>query len=74
MKPDSCPLCGGKIENGKTTFTADTGNEVVVIRNVHAWVCTQCGEEWIDNATAQKIESITEDAHAKKHQVEIVAL
>lgn len=67
-------MCGGHIENGTTTFTADNGKEVIVIRNVKALVCNQCREEWIEHATAQQIESITHDAREKKHQVEIVAL
>ncbi|PYI97844.1 MAG: YgiT-type zinc finger domain-containing protein, partial [Verrucomicrobia bacterium] len=48
-----CPLCGGKKIKGKTTFSADVGSGVVVVREVEAMICSQCGEEWIDDATAR---------------------
>jgi len=57
-----CPLCGGPKTPGTTTFTADLGTGVVAVRHVRATVCAQCGEEWIDNETARKLESIVADA------------
>ena len=69
-----CPLCGGHKAPGTTTFTADIGTGVVVVRHVRATVCTQCGEEWIDNETARKLESIVTDARVKRRQVEVADL
>ena len=69
-----CPVCGGHKSPGTTTFTADLGTGVVVVRHVRATVCAQCGEEWIDNETARKIESIVADARAKRRQVEVADL
>ena len=69
-----CPLCGGHKAPGTTTFTADIGTGVVVVRHVGATVCTQCGEEWIDNETARKLESIVTDARAKGLQLEVAGL
>lgn len=69
-----CPLCGGPKAPGTTTFTAEIGTGVVVVRHVGATVCTQCGEEWIDNETARKLESIVTDARAKRRQVEVADL
>ena len=53
-----CPICGGKKTKGKTTFSADFGGGVVVVREVEATICSQCGEEWIDDATARQLEDI----------------
>lgn len=72
--PQACPLCGGQKEAGTTTFSADTGEGVVVVRNVKATICAQCGEEWIDNTTAQQLEAIVSDAREKRLQVEVTAL
>ena len=33
---DQCPLCGGQKTPGTTTFTADLGSGVVVVRRVRA--------------------------------------
>ena len=69
-----CPLCGGTKQAGKTTYTADLGFGVVVVRNVPATVCSQCGEEWIDPCTASKLERITDDARQKREQVAVLAM
>jgi YgiT-type zinc finger domain-containing protein len=69
-----CPLCGGRKKPGTTTYSVDLGTGVIVVRNVPATVCDQCGEEWIGSDIAQKLEELTEEARQKGRQVEIVAL
>jgi YgiT-type zinc finger domain-containing protein len=73
-KNETCPICGGKKTKGKTTFSADLGSGVVVVRQVAATICSQCGEEWIDDATARQLEEIVNDARARRLQVEVAAL
>lgn len=70
----TCPLCGGKKTKGKTTFSADLGTGVVVVRQVEATICAQCGEEWIDDATARQLEQIVNDARARQLQVEVASM
>jgi YgiT-type zinc finger domain-containing protein len=70
---DQCPLCGGKKTAGTTTFTADLGSGVVVVRRVRATLCSQCGEEWLDNEAALELERIVADARARRHEVEVTA-
>lgn len=67
-----CPLCGGDRLPGTTLFSVDLGDGVVVIRSVNAQVCSQCGEEWIDDQTAKDIEGIVEQARRRRHQVEVL--
>jgi YgiT-type zinc finger domain-containing protein len=68
----ACPSCGGSRQPGRTTFAADLGSGVVVVRNVPAVVCSLCGEEWLDDATVQSLERITTEARTRKAQVEVV--
>lgn len=68
-----CPTCGGEKVPGVTTFTADIGSGVVVIRNVPAMVCSQCGADWLDDATATRIEETVEEARKRHSQVEVLA-
>ena len=70
----ACPLCGGTKRPGRTTFAADLGEALVVVRNVPATVCGQCGEEWIAADTARTLERLTEEARRKREQVAILAL
>lgn len=70
----ACPICGGATTRSKTTFSVDKGETLIVVRDVPATVCNQCGEEWIDNDTSAKLERIVDEAQSKNAQVEIVAL
>ncbi len=67
-----CPLCGGKKIPGKTTFTIDLGFGLFVVRDVPASVCSQCGEEWIDNQTAKHLEEYIQKARGRKYQFEVI--
>lgn len=69
-----CPRCGGSKEPGKATYTVDFGPSIVVVRNVPAMVCDQCGEEWIGSETAGKLERLTEEAKQLGEQVAIIAM
>lgn len=66
-----CPLCGGEKERGTTTFAVDLKFGVVVVREVPALVCENCGEAWIDNPAASKLEDIVTDARRKHAVVEV---
>ena len=70
----SCPLCRGDLAGGTTTFTADFGQGLVVVRRVPAQVCSQCGEAWIDDEVAVRIENLVRDAKAKGRQFEVIDL
>ena len=72
--PDRCPLCGGAKKKGKTTVTVDLGFGVVVVRDVPATVCSQCGADWIEDAIAGKVEEIVDEARKKHHLVEVTTL
>jgi YgiT-type zinc finger domain-containing protein len=71
---DKCPLCRGSKKEGKTTFTVELGFGVVVVRDVPATVCSQCGADWINDAVAAKLEEIVNDARQKHHIVEVTSL
>lgn len=72
--PATCPLCRGVKKAGKTTFTVDLGFGVVVVREVPATVCSQCGADWIDDAIAEKLEKIVDGARQKHNLVEVTTL
>ena len=72
--PAACPLCGGDKGAGKTTFTVDLGFGVVVVREVPATVCSQCGADWIEDDITEKLEKIVENARQKHNLVEVTTL
>lgn len=71
--PDICPLCGGRMEGGTMTFTADLNAGLLVVRDVPATVCDQCGAEWLDNDASAKIDEYAKEMQTKGAQVEIVS-
>ena len=69
-----CPLCGGEKQPGKTTFTADLGTGIVVVRDIPALVCSQCGADWISDEQAAHIEQVVGDARKSHRQIEVTTL
>ena len=67
-------MCGGKIKAGTTTFTVDLKSGVVLVRDVPAHVCQQCGEDFIDAKTASQLEKITSRARGANFQLEMVSM
>ncbi len=67
-----CPMCGGEQSQGTTTFTVDRGTLLVVVRNVPATVCRQCGEAWIRDTVSEELEQIVSEANAKRRQLEVI--
>ena len=71
---EPCPMCSGEIAAGQTTFTVDLGSGVVVVRHVPARVCKQCGEDWIQDPVAERLEKIVLDARTVGKIVEVIDL
>jgi YgiT-type zinc finger domain-containing protein len=46
------------MERGQVTHSVDLKNCVVIIKNVPALVCTQCGEVWFSGIVTRRIEQI----------------
>jgi YgiT-type zinc finger domain-containing protein len=67
-----CPLCGGEKQPGTMTFAVDLKFGVVVVRDVPAFVCTQCGDAWTDDPVAAQLESIVAEARRKRAFVEVM--
>lgn len=66
-----CPLCGGEKRQGTTTFAVDLKFGVVVVREVPALVCSKCGDAWIEDPVAAKLEAVVADAREKQAEVEV---
>jgi YgiT-type zinc finger domain-containing protein len=67
-----CPLCGGEKRSGTTTFAVDLKFGVVVVGEVPAFICTQCGNAWIDDPVVAKLESVVAEARRKQVLVEVM--
>jgi YgiT-type zinc finger domain-containing protein len=51
-----CPSCNnGTLEPGTTTATFDAEGTTVVVRNVPAEICNECGEGHFDAITTERV-------------------
>jgi len=66
MKPDKCSLCGGVLRKGKTELVIRVGEEIVVIKDVPAYVCENCGEPYFTPETSRKIDEIMRDFYRNR--------
>jgi YgiT-type zinc finger domain-containing protein len=51
-------MCKGKTQNSFSTFTADIGNCIVIVKNVPSQICDQCGEVSYSYDVARRLEQI----------------
>lgn len=59
-KDERCDFCEGKLAQGKKTLEFWRGEELIVIRNVPAYVCQQCGEGYFSAEVSKKLDLFIE--------------
>ena len=64
MIPERCTLCKGTLQEGKTEFIARVGGEIIVIRDVPAYVCDRCGEAYYSAEVSRKIDAVMREFHS----------
>jgi len=66
MGPGECLLCRSKMREGTTEFIARVGGQVVVIKNIPAFVCPNCDEAYYSIDIQRKIDRIMKAFHEGK--------
>ena len=66
MKPTKCSFCEGNLQRGTTEFVARVEDEVIVIKEVPAYICEQCGESYYAPEISRKIDEIMREFHRGK--------
>ena len=56
----TCFMCKGNIQKSTTSYMTEYNGCYIIIKNVPCSRCTQCGEEYLNGATLEKIEGILE--------------
>lgn len=72
MSTTHCPMCGGPLDHGTTLFSVDLGAGVVVVRDVPAVICSQCGEAIIEDDIAARLEAIVERAREDHTEIAVI--
>ena len=68
-----CVICKqGRTNKGLTTVTLEKGRTTVVIKDVPAEICENCGEYYLSENVTEKVHNLAEQAF--QHGVEIEVL
>jgi YgiT-type zinc finger domain-containing protein len=68
----TCIVCKqGETVSGTATVTLERGGLILVVRGVPARVCANCGEEYVDEAVAERLLEVAEEASQAGVQVDI---
>jgi len=54
-----CSVCGGKVEETTVNLTLWERDKLMLIEDVPAAVCQDCGEQYYDEATAGTIKEVS---------------
>lgn len=63
MTPKNCNFCKGDLQEDTTEFIGRIKDQVVIISNIPALVCTQCQEAYYTPKTSREIDKIMKQAH-----------
>jgi YgiT-type zinc finger domain-containing protein len=67
-----CVICKhGEIRPGTATVTLEREDTTLVIKGVPAQVCTNCGEEYVDEDTTSRLLRTAEEAARTGVQVDV---
>lgn len=68
-----CAICKtGNVTDGTATVMLERGETTVIIKDVPAEVCDQCGEYYLSEAMTEKVMAMAETAVTKGVEVEIL--
>ena len=67
-----CKICSAELKKSKVNHIIDLDDHIIIIKAVPALVCEQCGEYFLENDIALKIEKMIENVCQNHAEVFIV--
>lgn len=68
-----CYFCGGEMKKGKTTYTVNKKGYHLLIDEVPAWICEQCGEPYFEGDVVDAIQKIVGELDVRVENAREVA-
>lgn len=68
----NCVLCKASLEKGKVNHIVDLGEGIIIVKNVPANICEQCGEYYLNTEIALKLEALVDEIRKNKIEISIV--
>lgn len=70
MRPNLCSFCKGRLHQKETEFMGRVTNQIIVIKDVPAWICKNCGEAYFTPETSRKIDVVMKQFHKGRIQAQ----
>lgn len=67
-----CAICKGDIKKDKVNFPIELEKSFILVRDVPALVCRQCGEYFLKDDVAADLEKIAEKARDSNVEIEVL--
>jgi YgiT-type zinc finger domain-containing protein len=69
----NCVICKqGQTHSGKAVVTLERGKTTVVIKDVPAEICENCGEYYLNEETTAKVQELAEQAVRQGVEIEVL--
>ncbi|MGO1369920.1 type II toxin-antitoxin system MqsA family antitoxin [Senegalia sp. (in: firmicutes)] len=68
----NCILCKANLTKGRVNHIVDLKEGIIIIKNVPANICEQCGDYYLDTKTALELETMVDEINKIKPEVFIV--
>lgn len=71
----NCPVCKiGEMKVGETTVLLERGASIIIIKDVPAFICENCGEKYYDSDITRQVMQRAEQAVQKGAELEVLRL
>lgn len=67
-----CPLCGGDMTDGTTAIPFFIDEKIVVIKDVPAEICADCGEAYMKSSVVGEIETILDRLNDLNSEMSVI--
>lgn len=66
-----CYFCKGKVEARRIRHVHEWGEQIYILENVPAEVCTQCGEQYFAPETVRRFDAIVEGGEKSRRKLQV---
>lgn len=68
----NCTLCKGDLVQGRVNHIVDLDGHIIIIKDAPANICKQCGEYFLENDIALKVEKIVDEVRKNKVEISVI--
>ena len=74
-KDMECVICkNGSTIAGTVSVTIDRDNSIVVVKDVPAQICNNCGQYYLSDSIAEKVFTLASESIARGAEIEVLRL